>query len=248
MARHGEKKFTTWEYRENNIGPVLVSIPVLVVDTSKTSSSYHGTDAKTYFKVELRDLEISEKSSDINELRNKVFELIKQKLNIEWKNKLHVEVSCDRERLFNKEDAPDTPDTQDDGSGSLTVKWVRYQVAIVNGEKVQRQFRRYIEPMRWGTRTEPAREEWGHTFGDWPHEGVDPRDRSDTPSQAALIDDTPENRAALELIADNLELLYSRLSVLLNADKIQSTLTHVISGSSLLALAAPAETKNDKKA
>jgi len=245
MGRHGEKKFTTWEYRDHE---VVLQVPVTLVDNSKKGHIRYGEDAnKTFFEVHMDEPEIREKDTDINRLRETVFAQIKAKLAVEWKSMLLVEVSASHSRLFDKGKSPDTPDTEDDAGAKLVVNWERWQVAKYKGKKISRRFNNYHKPWRIHDEKEkPAREVWNQAQSGWPDDKDDRFSTQDQmPEIKALIPDTPANRVALEAITDAIENLYHNLAKLLASDKIEETLAAVAS-KLVLNLAGPVEGSKPK--
>jgi len=227
MGRKGRKKFTTWEFRDRE---VKLLVPVHVVD----DTDHNHTAKEVYFSVKMEEPEINEQDTDINRLRQTVFAKIKEQLSIKWRSMLVVEVECARHRLFDKRKKPDTMDTEYSGDGSLGVSWHRVQIATFGKQKLSRTFNNYYKPWGPGLQKERPREVWNQGTEGWPEVGTI-ADRRGYPRIKAMIPDTPENRVALEAIADNIETLYRRLGKLLDSDQIENTLARV-AGSGLLAL------------
>lgn len=241
MARHGVKKFTTWDYEDRD-GATL-HVPVQLVDATKTTSGRLGKDdAKTYFLVQLDNPEIDEQDTDINRLRETVFAKIKEQLKIEWRSMLIVTVDSSRSRLFRKELKAATPDTERNAHGKLKLSWERVQIAQHGKNKLQRDFNNYYKPFGYTKeRGEKPREVWNRGHDGWPTLGAGENHKhraGRARSVGAMIPDTPENRLALEAISDQIEKLYDGLSKLLNSTRIEETLAKV-AASGLLALSAP---------
>lgn len=245
MARRGHKAFTTWDYRCREFA---ISIPVTLVDEDKSGS--FSDEKKTYFLVHLDEPPIHEQDSDINRLRETVFVKLAELVSIDWKPMLLVVVSCSRSALFDRKKQPaNTPATKVSASGVLCIIWERWQIATLRGKQISRQFSNYYTPFRGcGRPKEQPREVWEPSQQRWPLDkragGSKHRNR-DTVDVETLIDDTPENRLALEAIADNIEKLYQTLSQLLGAAKIQETLA-AITSNQLLSLLAPQAQKRGR--
>jgi hypothetical protein len=244
MARRGIKRAFEWKYVD---GTVTLTVPVFVVNRDEQSDrgGYFEKDKPTtYFRVQMEDPEIDEHDVNIDELKKRVFAGIKQKLEIPWRDVLHVEVDGDRERLFKKKTAADTKDTEASARVNVSVHWTRHQIAEVRGKKVSRRFQSWYEPTQLDDNHRviklPGREQFSSMSDGWPDTGrpTDRWNKADKTRIAALVPDTPENRLALEQIADGFDQLHKRLMGLLAPKAIEKTLANI--GDAGLMLPAPA--------
>src|SRR5438105_3225061 len=86
MARRGKKKIVEWDYDPDGVG---LKIPVYMTESA----------GELQFRVSLSEPEIERWHSDINILKDIVFKELKEKLAIDWRNMLQVEVDGDYHEL-----------------------------------------------------------------------------------------------------------------------------------------------------
>jgi hypothetical protein len=195
-------------------------------------------------------------SRDIARLETVAWERVKANIAVEWKPVLLVTVNGDRPfirtrrmradydpttQLFPSDDSPST-------DVKLSVEVEAYQLATINGVK---HHRRTPAPARPGYRTETTRVHAGWPLvGDFTVPGNDglydsvdgPSRRSHSPTTVSMVDDTPENRAALLAVRHALERVAKMLDGLLHPENVRATLLRALSGTANV-LALPSERK-----
>jgi hypothetical protein len=229
MGRPGEKKVATWKY-ESRAG--TLDVPVYMIDYSQKGRYEQQQAGKVaVFRVKLDDPEIRLENTDINALKTEVWAAIKDKLSIVWRDMLYVQTEGNAHGI----DAKDPEGYRrkgERGAGKVEFDYKPVQITEFNGKKMSR----HLESVYNGNST------WSTASEGWPevghpsryHYGKDKVDRSEV---RALIPDTPENRAALDQIADGFKALHKRLLGLLSPKSIERTLANV--GTAGLLLPAP---------
>lgn len=230
MSRPGIKTITDWFYVH---GKIRIRIPVTMIDASwhkphRLPEEQRSQQVKTYFRVKMEDPEIQEEDINIDALQKRVMAIIKDKLTIEWKSMLHVTVSGDRKKL----QEPKTKDpnaTVDTASVNLHIKWERVQISEYKGKKYYRTFHSADRHYNMTTHTHegPYVVKWSGPIDGWPETGSKAKERGRWQTEkemSALIEDTPENRAALEVIAAKTEELHERMMQLLSPKSIVQAL------------------------
>jgi hypothetical protein len=180
---------------------------------------------------------IDEDHYDIDELKKTVEIAIREKSSIQWRPMLHVVFEGDRDRLFGLKDKADTINTQDGAGAELNLRWSRVRIAELRGKKIWSDFQHTIREyaadqlgVPWEKRRSISKEVWGDARDGWPEVGIFPSDDEDynnLTTYRALIDDTPENRLALEQVADAMAALQDRLGLMFSPKMIDRTLEQV---------------------
>lgn len=180
-----------------------------------------STHSGQSFRAECDEHDLLETGTDIAELRKKVETVLTERLAVPWVPKIHVELT-----------APATHEDWPQRGGGwklrarLELHAEAYEVSTVNGKE---QHRSGGSVSRYELRV--GREEGSRsTYGGDPHGAT----------TCALIDDTPENRAALLRIEQGMVHLAEGLSKFLEPAAIQATLARLLAGGTTLGLPATA--------
>jgi len=214
------KKFDEWLWR-SPLGDE-VKIPVRVVKErggryDAARGKYVKGDTKlTYFQVVMPEYAINESDTDIESLREKVFEAIEMPFEVEWKPHLFIEIEGRDHPLKTamwkdwglREPAKDqTKHDDDDGlNGKLEI-----EIEISEWELgTTRQGRKVSRSLRQGHRQYRVQK-------GWPEEEVEGTSYSGYCNKV-LLPDTHENRVALESLIQGISAFREQLDSLLHPE------------------------------
>ncbi len=170
-------------------------------------SPQHG-HRSFFFDLDLGDRSLKRFShTDVKLLREKAETALKSKIAIEWQPKLLVHVRCRGDNRGSK----DTDIKLHSWGMDFKLSVETLDIGEYQGKKYQRD---------------------GRVQEGWPHVGK-PNTFSEY-DMVAMIDDTPENRAALNSIIDNWHESRHRLLDLFNPHTIQNTITAAKAGLPLM--------------
>jgi hypothetical protein len=202
MGRRGERKLTVWEYDDGK-GTTL-KVPVYQVDG-------YLDDGKRgiRLRVQIAELDILEYDTDINVLRKKVYDQIKEKMILKWEWFLLV-------KTYGHESGTDPEDF-------LEATYVNPSCHFELEVKVER-----IQMARRPDGTTCWRR--AGYYGGGIEEGSPKLGRQANGSIVGMIPDTPENRGAIVEVGLAFSRLRETLQVLLGNDQIERTMEVLASG------------------
>ncbi len=238
--RQPGKKIETWKYVDRADG-IKIDVPVRMVTLP---SQLYGGSAKVEFRVDLPDLEINDRDTDANKLRERVFEEIRAKRSTTWEDFLHVFAAgkFEGDKFAVPKDRGDVvwtnrPDEDDEP---------RY-----GAHKLVAALRIRVSTVRVGTMPDGAKvhrnEHCSHAMIGMPETGKVKDsffdDRMDGVS--ALVPDTPEARLALAKVAEAIRQAHDTLKKYMHPDNVTASLEQFLRGSGLAGLPAPAQEEEE---
>lgn len=215
MPKKGQTIIRRWKF-EHVKQEVL--IPVVLVDADE----YRKTNE--FFKVDLDEFDIHEKSPNLTTLRRRVFRKLEDRLKLDWQPFLHVTVAGRAEFFPDSERAQNLNEAisirLDIGADPVLL------ATTPSGQKVQKGHRKGVRGVGYRhDRREFIRASWPEVTRK--HAKTTPHGyRFHDDEISALVPDTPANRAALNLLSKDLGRLGDRLFELFAHDRIQETLAN----------------------
>lgn len=186
---------------------------------------------------------------DIGLLEKEAKKLIETRIRVEWRPMLLVEVTGDRAESKDERRAAQLFASSQERRGGMSVhiSIEALDIAEINGKKYHRE---QVPNDGYVRRPTQVRDGWP-TTGDMTKRGKDGyydygTHRGGVPRTVTMIDDTPENRAALVAVRQSFERATSTLDALLHPDRAQDTLTRALTSAPAL-LSLPETTTGKKK-
>lgn len=232
--RRGLKKINAWQFKRPDSGDMLMIDVYMTMPEARRRGrrSDDETGAKTKF-VAFTGTEVEERheSASIDTLRELVKKAIAAIKPFTWTRKIVFEVETDhdpfkRRRAYSR---AGRPAMHLDASASITLKIETIEIAETNGRKIRRGVNDDGSP---DSRHQDGWPEVGNIKTKW--------SRGSARTTISMIDDTPENRAALQAVLNMIDHAGTRLRNLATPDMITATLAQALAGSARL-LPGPAD-------
>lgn len=175
--------------------------------------SIHGTDIvfRAYWKEKTPE-EIMVQHSDCKKLKKMMIDRLSARYTLAWENKLHITIRSEIGDV-----SPDIKQSVVSDDAKIEIEIQPIQLSTLrDGSKISRK----------------GGDSQAHCPG-WPDEGEHKSDGWKEIDMQAFVDDTPENRAALQKLFNEFKKLNAALCRLMSPKNIQATLASVKAGNFL---------------
>lgn len=205
------KKIETWKF-EKNRSEILVPVHLITPES-------HEKRKRLYFRCDLEEFDIHETSENLTTLKTKVFGALDRKTDLDWKPYLQLTVDGESEMFSEK---PKTRNASISVSLAVSVQPILL-TKTKTGEKLHKD---HPEGVPGRSQYQQSRSEYVQSG--WPETKKRHLVYGRTPTVVALVPDTPENRAALNLLSTDVGKLLERLLELFAPNAAEKTLANAV--------------------